>query len=269
MFKIGDFSRLSQVPISALRYYDEIGLLKPARIEPNGYRYYSASQFPRLSRLLALKDLGLSLEQIALLLNDELTPEQILGMLKLKQAELRQEIADGQNRLARVDAWLKEFQPEVLAMPESELVVKKVEAYTVASYRFVAPNIPAMVATFEELAGWVNSNKIGTPKPPLFIYYFEGFRTENLDVEVAWPVDGAIPEHERFRIHQLPAVEQMAELAYYGSYEHIGQGYARIGRLIEENGYQIVGPCREVYGEFHPEDPAKNVTFLQFPVSKA
>lgn len=268
MFKIGDFSRLCQIPISALRYYDEIGLLKPARIEPNGYRYYSANQFPRLNRLLALKDLGLSLEQIALLLNDELTPEQVLGMLKLKQAELRQEVADGQTRLARIDAWLKEFQPEALAMPESELVVKRIEPYTVASYRFVAPNIRAMLAIFEELADWVNSHQLASRRPPLFIYYQEGFRTEGFDVEVAWPVEGTIPAHEQFKVHQLPAVEQMAELVYYGPYENIGQGYARIGRLIEENGYQIDGPCREVYAEFHPEDPAKNVTFLQFPVQK-
>ena len=58
MFKIGEFSRFSQVTVKTLRYYDEIGLLKPARVDPfTGYRYYSASQFPRLHRILALKDL--------------------------------------------------------------------------------------------------------------------------------------------------------------------------------------------------------------------
>ncbi len=65
MFKIGDFSKLSLVSVKTLRYYDELGLLKPARVDEfTGYRYYSASQMPRLNRILALKDLGLSLEQV-------------------------------------------------------------------------------------------------------------------------------------------------------------------------------------------------------------
>jgi DNA-binding transcriptional MerR regulator len=66
MIKIGDFSKLSQATVKALRLYDEMGLLKPARVDNfTGYRYYSADQLPRLNRILALKDLGFSLEQIA------------------------------------------------------------------------------------------------------------------------------------------------------------------------------------------------------------
>ena len=66
MLKIGDFARLSQVSVVALRHYDEIGLLRPVKVDPfTGYRYYSTDQLPRLNRILALKDLGFSLEQIA------------------------------------------------------------------------------------------------------------------------------------------------------------------------------------------------------------
>jgi len=71
---------LSLVSVKALRYYDELGLLKPARVDEfTGYRYYAASQLTRLNRVLALKDMGLSLEQIALLLDKEPTPDQIRG----------------------------------------------------------------------------------------------------------------------------------------------------------------------------------------------
>lgn len=62
MIRIGLFSKLSQVPVKTLRYYNEIGLLEPAEIDSfTGYRYYSVTQLPRLNRILALKDLGLSL----------------------------------------------------------------------------------------------------------------------------------------------------------------------------------------------------------------
>src|SRR5262245_12572379 len=65
MFRIGEFSRIARVSCRLLRYYDEIGLFTPARIEQaSGYRYYSAAQLPRLNRILVLRELGLSLEQI-------------------------------------------------------------------------------------------------------------------------------------------------------------------------------------------------------------
>ena len=88
MFRIGEFSKLSQVPVKTLRYYDEIGLLRPAKVDDfTGYRYYSADQLPRLNRILALKDLDLSLAQIGELLDGDLPAEQMRGMLRLKQAE--------------------------------------------------------------------------------------------------------------------------------------------------------------------------------------
>ena len=89
MIKIGDFSRLSQVSVKTLRYYDEVGLLKPVEVDRfTSYRYYSFDQLPRLNRVLALKDLGFSLEQIAQALDEGLTPDQLRGMLKLKRAEI-------------------------------------------------------------------------------------------------------------------------------------------------------------------------------------
>ncbi|HBK59780.1 MAG TPA: MerR family transcriptional regulator, partial [Firmicutes bacterium] len=95
MLKIGDFSRLSLVSVKTLRYYDELGLLKPSRVHDfTGYRYYTAEQLPRLNRILALKDLGLSLEQIGVLLNKEVSSEELRGMLRLKQAEVQGRIGE-------------------------------------------------------------------------------------------------------------------------------------------------------------------------------
>ena len=98
MIKIGDFSKLSLVSIKTLRYYDEMGLLKPVHVDQfTGYRYYSASQLPRLHRILALKDLGFSLEQIARVLNEGVSLEQLRGMLRLRQVELQQRISEEQD----------------------------------------------------------------------------------------------------------------------------------------------------------------------------
>lgn len=127
MFKIGDFSRLSKVTVKALRYYDELGLLKPAHVDRfTGYRYYSAAQLPRLNRILALKDLGFALEQMAVFLDQHVSPEQIRGMLNLRRSELQQHITEEQARLARVEARLRQIEQED-TMPAYDVVLKKVE----------------------------------------------------------------------------------------------------------------------------------------------
>lgn len=97
MLKIGDFSRLSRVTVKALRYYDEIGLLKPVKVDRfSGYRYYSVDQLPRLNRIVVLKNLGLSLEEVSQLVNNDLPAEHIRQLLQVKQAEIRQRLQDEQ-----------------------------------------------------------------------------------------------------------------------------------------------------------------------------
>jgi DNA-binding transcriptional MerR regulator len=91
--KIGDFSKIGQVTVRMLRHYDELGLLKPAYVDRlTDYRYYSIEQLPKLNRLLALKDLGFSLVQIAALLNDDLPALQLRGMFLMKRAEAEREV---------------------------------------------------------------------------------------------------------------------------------------------------------------------------------
>ncbi len=113
MIRIGDFSRISQTPVSTLRYYDEVGLLKPVEVDHfTGYRYYMFDQLARLHRILALKDLGFSLEEIARLLADDLPSQQVYGMLQRKRAELREQVQDHHEQLERLDAWLKQIEKE-------------------------------------------------------------------------------------------------------------------------------------------------------------
>src|SRR5918998_5922704 len=103
MLKIGEFSKLVQVPVATLRYYDQLGLLKPVEVDPmTGYRYYSAGQLPRLHRILALQGLGFSLEQIGAVLDEGLTPEQMRGMLRVRHAQITQELSEGRSRRREV-----------------------------------------------------------------------------------------------------------------------------------------------------------------------
>src|SRR5262244_2784393 len=111
MLKIGEFAQAGQVSIATLRHYDQQDLLKPSALDPDtGYRYYSLDQLPRLNRIVALKDLGFSLEQIAKMLEEDLPFEQLQGMFRLKQAQILQVIETEQTRLERIAARLRQIE---------------------------------------------------------------------------------------------------------------------------------------------------------------
>ena len=135
MFLSGEFSKISRVSKRLLHYYDDIGLLKPAHIdEENGYRYYSARQLPELNRILALKDLGLTLEQIKKMVDAELSDEEIHGMLLLKKAETEQVLFEETQRLKRIEARLEQNRT---AEDKPDIVIKSIPAQPFFSTRAV------------------------------------------------------------------------------------------------------------------------------------
>ena len=68
----GEFARRANVTIRTIRYYDKQGILKPSLVNEAGYRLYTDEDFGRLQKILSLKYLGFSLEEIvAMTINDE------------------------------------------------------------------------------------------------------------------------------------------------------------------------------------------------------
>jgi len=270
MFRIGEFSRFSQVTVKTLRYYDELGLLKPAKVDRfTGYRYYSASQLPRLNRILALKDLGLSLDQIGQLLEGDLPPDQIRGMLRLKQVEIEEQLQEEQARLARVEWRLKQIEQEE-AMPTQEVVLKKIPAQAVASVRDTVP-ISGIGQLFGEVFGYLGRHRVNPAGPPVGVYYDEEFREEEVDIEIAVPVAGPVPAGDRVKPGELPGAEEMACIVHEGGYDTIGGSYGQLMAWVEANGYRMTGPVREVYlrGPESGDDPSIYVTEIQLPVERA
>lgn len=134
MLKIGEFSRLSQVTIKTLHHYDELGLIKPAHIDPlTNYRFYTVEQLPRIHRIMALKEMGLSLEQIGIMLEKELSTEEMRGILHFKQSEIQQAMREAQRQLAMVEFRLRMIEAEV-NFPELDVVMKRLEPMRVLSF---------------------------------------------------------------------------------------------------------------------------------------
>jgi DNA-binding transcriptional MerR regulator len=253
MFKIGDFSKICQVSVRMLRYYDETGLLKPALVDPfTDYRYYSADQLPRLNRIVALKELGFTVDQIARLLDASLTLEQLRGMLMLRRVEIEQQVQDEQTRLARVEARLKQIELEG-KMPSYDVVIKKVLPQKVASVRGVIPGYgPELSGSvfdglFDEVYAYVyrHGAKAGYATA---IYHDDQGRGQDVEVEATAAIEGAIPESERVKVYEFPTVEKMASVVHHGPFATLNQAYQAIMEWTERNGYTFK-QCPRASGE--------------------
>lgn len=271
MLKIGDFSKFSRASVKTLRFYDEIGLLKPISVDQlTGYRYYSVDQLERLNRIISLKDLGFSLEEINEILKDGFAPVRIVKLLQSKYQETLNRMHEEEARLKRVEEWLKKVEKEG-NMPDN-VVLKKIEEQNVASVRDTIPTYNDIGRLFDELCSYVGRQRVQFIGPPLAIYYDPEYREKNVDVEVAVPVAGKLSVTERIKVHQIGGEDQMACLIHKGLYENFSQSYKALLGWVESHGFQIAGPNREIYlkgpGQGHQDDPSTYITEIQLPVKK-
>jgi DNA-binding transcriptional MerR regulator len=279
MFRIGEFSRITRVTIDTLRHYDALGLLKPANVDPfTGYRYYSARQLMSLHRILALKEVGFSLEEIARILQEKLTNEELRGMLKGQLVRAEQEVRAAQLRQERILARLNYLNLED-EMPAYEVALKPVETVTVAAIRETVPAIEQMPERcsqmFDAVARWMQIN--GLPfGPSMTIYYNEGFTRENIETECSFIIPDsdaakvATPDAP-IEVRQMSAIPLVASTMvtddFYKKVDGLTPAYNALAKWIEENGYRISGPPREMfYGSVDGGDLTAEV---QFPVDRA
>ncbi|MDJ0924021.1 MAG: MerR family transcriptional regulator [Acidimicrobiia bacterium] len=271
MYRIGEFSKICRVPVSALRYYSDLGLLPPESIDPeSGYRYYSAGQLPRLNRILALKDLGLSLEEISAILDEDLPAGELRGMLRLKRAEIGQRVSEEQARLARVENRLRMIESED-RMPDQEIVLKELEDVPVVSIREVLSNpqdVGMLIADGYSALMPAGIMPIGAC---FSIYHDPEFDPTALDVEIAYPVAETVtdvPDTPGGRSFERRVVRggRAAVTIHQGPYDMIDQVYTRIGKWISDHELQIAGEPQEAYLTA-PDDPGGPVTEIRFPVA--
>jgi DNA-binding transcriptional MerR regulator len=270
MIKIGDFSRLSQVPISTLRYYDEVGLLRPAAIdEASGYRFYTLEQLPLLNRILALKWLGLSLEQIAQLLTEKVSTPHIRGMLLMKRLDLQQQVREVEERLSRVETRLKMLEQE--KDMTYDVILKSIPSLMIASRRCLATDFNEWLHFKAETQAIIRASRVKETGPWMTLYHHQGYREQDLYVEVAVPIDASLgrqlqqSESPNFTVYELPE-ENVASVIYPYSKEALPAVYEAIGLWVYSHDYHSAGSCREVY--LQDDGPFRGQEEIQFPIEK-
>jgi DNA-binding transcriptional MerR regulator/effector-binding domain-containing protein len=252
MFSIGEFARLGGVSVRTLRHYDEIGLLRPATVDPDtGYRGYAAGQLGLLNRIVALKDLGLSLTQTGRLL-DGITLDELQGMLILRRAQLERELDQHMNQLLGVEARLRYIAREG-AMPADDIVAKTIPAMGVVVLTGQAPafgpeNIVPVVNRLAERYDQLElQDRVKAAGPRLIFYDHQP--GEDVTVCLALPVaepPGDLPGPAQYRV--LPEIEAATTVRSGPAASIFPVVYHDLVRWIDERGYRPVeGPGREVW----------------------
>ena len=271
MLKIGDFSKLSRISIRMLRHYDEIGLLVPKTTDSfTSYRYYGEDQLPVASRITALKDMGFGLSAIGEILKSYDNPQALADFLAIKQAEVLAEAEETGRRLLLLDTAIKRLRKDDTAMNYNVTLKNLPERY-VASVRKVIPSYN------QEGILW---NLMMTETAPLqmqpadnccslAIFHDEGYKENDVDVEIQITVKGSYPDTEHVVFKTMPVVE-IASATYKGSYEQLTAVNRAVANWVNDNGFEFNGAMFCIYhvSPAQTQNPDELVTEVCYPVKK-
>lgn len=270
MLKIGDFSRLGRVTIKTLRYWDEIGLLKPDFVnQDNGYRFYSPAKLAVVHQIQQMKELGLYLEDIADVLRKGREKNRWIGLLLSRKESLIEELQLCQTTITKIDQMIQLAETEETM---SSIEIRELPEVIVASMRTTIPSYNALFSVVPPMGDIMRKQGAVCRKPEYcFNIYHDGeYRENNIDVEICEAVIEARKDSDGVVYKKIPAVPTAAVITHKGPYENLGKSYSEIFSWIEENGYIIDGNPRESYidGIWNREDPREWRTEVQVPVKK-
>jgi DNA-binding transcriptional MerR regulator len=276
MFKIGDFSKIARVSGRLLRYYDSIGLLSPQRIDPaTGYRYYTADQLGRLNRILALKELGLSLDQVAKLLDGKISSDEIRGMFLLKKAELERSLNEEALRLRNVESRLAQID-EKGAVEDYDVVVKSAQAQPYLAFRHTYEDFAGAIRALKEVTQYGARRIPESAREALVVVAHSDFDDESLDLEIGFSLHEdrvkpiTLPSGAELRAGELPQAAALATIVRSGPNYQSHLAFGALGLWMDANRFEIDGPSREIFLKmpFEPPNPDDTVVEVQFPVRR-
>jgi DNA-binding transcriptional MerR regulator len=276
MFRIGEFSKLARVTTRQLRFYDENGLLHPVHIDnETGYRYYSATQLPRIHRILALKELGLTLEQIARLVDDNVSAEEMRGMLTMKKAQIEQLVREELVRIQGIEDRIRQIDDKG-GLRDYEVTVKRVPEQRILSVRETVPTLYEGLALMHQINHLLPMRAGRDTLGHLtVIIHSDSWTVEDVDVEMGFLVEQPLVDAVRLAngrqltLRSLPEVQMMASVVRVGLFTDPLGCHKALATWIETNDYQIAGLGREIFIEpFQADKENEAVVEVQMPVQK-
>jgi DNA-binding transcriptional MerR regulator/effector-binding domain-containing protein len=260
MLRIGEFARRGRVSVKALRHYEAIGLLRPAYVDAaTGYRSYETEQLDDLHRLMVLRALGLSLERIRQVLQDDPSPERMRRLLDERRAAVARRIDAEQAQLAAIEARIRHLEGDRDAAPGA--VVRDVPAAFVASLRRVVPDYGVVDSLFDEIARALpDTARIAGHGA---VWHHCAPHRRQIDCEALVLLERPVSTRN-VRLYRLPAC-RAACVVHPSDEEDFASARAAAKAAVANQPFEIEGPMRERYFS-SAGDSRFDLTEIQFPL---
>lgn len=271
MLKIGDFSKLTQISIRMLRYYDEFGLLKPASVDEfTGYRYYSVNQLAVANKISSLKAMGFSLAEIAKIISQHENKAAVLEFLETRRIEALSQLEDAKRRITLIETAAERIRKDEKTM-EYSVAIKDFPQMYAASVRKVIPTYNDEGMLWQILREETKDMNLQFDSSSLCmaLFYDEGFKEENVDVEILMTVKGKYADTENVKFKTI-APCKAATVIFKGIYNEISEANNAIAAYINDNGYEFKGTMFNIYhvSPAQTNNPDEYVTEVCWPVKE-
>jgi DNA-binding transcriptional MerR regulator len=267
MFSIGELSRITGLSIKALRLYHEKELLNPTEVDPtSGYRYYDETSVEKARVIAHLRGLEFSLDDIKEVLACYEDGSDIVAYLEEQRGSIQTKMQHYTNIAATLTQLISREKEIIMKLHQDDFEVeeKTLEPMLIAGIRFKG-RYDDCGDKFKQLGKHFGRFIAG---PPLNLYYDEGYKEEDADIETCFPVRET-KEVEGISVRELPG-GKCVSLIHKGSYDDFGITYQKIGTYIKAKGHRVTGPCREIYlkgpGMIFKGNPNNYLTEIQFMV---
>lgn len=261
---IGRFSKMTRLSIKALRLYDEIGLLEPAHVDPSsGYRYYELAQANRAEAVRILRSVDMPLAEIQAVLADT-DPSSARATLLAHRDRLAARLANQERMLTYLESIIQRegIMPYDVAIAETApQQIAAVKVHTTLSQ--IADDIGAGFGAIMHAVGRGGLTPAGAP---LLVFHDIIDEETAGHVEICIPIIGALDHTDTVYDRELEG-GTMATTMHQGPYEQITPAYHTLAGWIEQNGYEIAGPPREIYlNDPQTVPPEELLTRVEYPV---
>lgn len=272
MLSIGEFSKICKVSAKTLRYYAEIGLILPSKINPqNGYRYYAIEQLETMLLIIRLKSYNFSLEEIKQIIESgKLYEEKLYAALTKKREDIKKQLHEQERSLYQLEcdiSNLKSGKPIMSYLDDIDVELVELPMMCLLSVRKMvqADNFSDEYGScFGKLLGRIRKENLTIANPPMVLFHSDEFSPFGLDTEFAIPIKEYVTGTRDFKAGLC------LKTVVKGSYSVLSSVYARQTKWAEQNRYECTGALFEVYvtdpSQVTKEDEL--ITEVYYPVRK-
>jgi DNA-binding transcriptional MerR regulator len=260
-YQIGIFSKIAKLSIKTLRYYHEIGLLIPSKIdEATGYRYYNDDNFKEAMKIEKLKKLEFSLMDIKEILQKYKNDYELSEFMKRQLESVNNKI-EYYNQLKNQLTFAINQNEKNIDIKEDEIIIKEVPSTLIASIRYKG-KYKEMSEVIEKL--YKNYGKYAISSP-FCLYYEKEYKEDNADIEVCVQVSKKIDENG-IKTRTLEG-GKVVSIIHKGPYDTIGISYKKIIDYLNKNKIKIALPIKEIYlkgkGVIFENNPSEYISEIQ------